>query len=117
MLKRPEIGTKEHIILWLAGQPEHELFDWNHESTCACGQYSKTFYGKPLSWVDGRRYLPNLMLLNILAHKAACRHQLAHGGHLVATWGELHKIAVEQWDAIQAVRPGKFGNYEIWERV
>jgi hypothetical protein len=39
MLARPEIKTKEHVLLWLAGKPADETYDWNKAGECACGQY------------------------------------------------------------------------------
>jgi hypothetical protein len=40
MLARPEVGSKEHILLWLATKPPGEEFEWRDTNTCACGQYA-----------------------------------------------------------------------------
>ena len=39
MLARPEIGSREHIILWLAIQPADETFPWNKADDCVCDRY------------------------------------------------------------------------------
>lgn len=52
MLSRPEIGSREHILLWLASKPEDKMFLWRHKDICACGQYSFDCTGNALAWID-----------------------------------------------------------------
>ena len=40
MLARPEVGTKEHVLLWLASKPPEETYIWEKGDICACGQYT-----------------------------------------------------------------------------
>ncbi len=40
MLSRPEIGTREHILLWLGSKKPDETYKWEKSTTCACGQYA-----------------------------------------------------------------------------
>ena len=51
MLSRPEINTREHILLWLASKPADEKYDWGNPFTCACGQYCNEFLGGNAKWV------------------------------------------------------------------
>jgi hypothetical protein len=44
MLARPEPGTREHILLWLAGKDPNEKYDWKYATTCACGQYAREVF-------------------------------------------------------------------------
>jgi hypothetical protein len=53
MLSRPEIGTREHILLWLASKPPREKFVYESVKECACGQYSAHVYdGDALRWTN-----------------------------------------------------------------
>jgi hypothetical protein len=65
MLARPEIGTKQHVILWLASKPVDETYDWCKGSECACGQYWGEHVNKkfPHMW----RESPTMSWLNMLA--------------------------------------------------
>jgi hypothetical protein len=57
MLQRPEIGTKEHIKLWLAGKDENETYEWL-SGECPAGQYSREFgdehIGLNLDWLNNQ---------------------------------------------------------------
>jgi hypothetical protein len=44
MLTRPDVGTLEHIRLWLASKPAGEGYEWLSEE-CAWGQYCMEHYG------------------------------------------------------------------------
>jgi hypothetical protein len=78
MLARPEIGTREHVILWLASKPADEAYEWANPHCCACGQYWGENVGKifPHMW----EYDPAMPWLNIMAQD--CR-----------TFGELYQKA------------------------
>ena len=52
MLARPEVGSREHILLWLAGKPADEMFNWKSSSRCACGQYSKKYLNSEYAWIS-----------------------------------------------------------------
>ena len=41
MLQRPELNTREHIVLWLDGK--EGSFFWSDAQNCACGQYVTEF--------------------------------------------------------------------------
>jgi hypothetical protein len=82
MLARPEIGTKQHIILWLASKPADETYQWNDSKRCACGQY----WGEnvdnvfPHGWWCSN---PRMAWLDILAMYCESR-----------TFGELYQRAI-----------------------
>ncbi len=59
MLARPEIGSRSHIKLWLAGKDPDEDYNWSSYFGCACGQYSKE-NGVEQGWADGLGELNNL---------------------------------------------------------
>ena len=90
MLARPEPGTKEDILLWLAGKDPNEKYDWSNCSACACGQYSSARLGTSTAWLGAQRYIPALHELNRLACDVPSR-----------SFGELHAIARGTWDAQQ----------------
>ena len=74
MLARPEVGSKEHILLWLAAQPQDKKFSYMTPSACACGQYSRAFLGSGMKWLKilaktGRHYSPDLEKLDEVAFK------------------------------------------------
>jgi len=52
MLARAEIGTKEHLKLWVGGKDPAEEFRWDNSQDCACGQYSREFHGADHRWHD-----------------------------------------------------------------
>lgn len=42
MLARPEVGSREHILSWLATKPEDESYVWL-SGDCPAGQYMQEF--------------------------------------------------------------------------
>ena len=38
MLSRPEIGTLEHVKLWVASKPQNESYEWL-SATCPANRY------------------------------------------------------------------------------
>jgi hypothetical protein len=42
MLSRPDVGTKDHIQLWLGTKDASEPYEWL-SGDCPAGQYSKQF--------------------------------------------------------------------------
>jgi hypothetical protein len=52
MLATPERGTREHILLWLASQPENATFNWASRENCACGMYSRSLGYKSGAWLE-----------------------------------------------------------------
>jgi hypothetical protein len=68
MLAKPEIGTKEHIVLWLSSKTGP--YDWVNVSVCACGQYwqENVDAERPWAWQrDGYVIDLNMDWLNCLA--------------------------------------------------
>jgi hypothetical protein len=55
MLSRPDVGTKEHIVSWLAAKDEAATYEWL-SGQCPAGQYSEEFgdehVGLNLSWLN-----------------------------------------------------------------
>lgn len=41
MLARPEIGSREHMLLWLASKDPNETYNWRTSKQCACGVYAR----------------------------------------------------------------------------
>lgn len=50
MLARPELGTREHILLWLSSQPPEREYHWSDPQECACGTYARETMGKSNLW-------------------------------------------------------------------
>ncbi len=90
MLARPEPGTKEDILLWLAGKDPNEKYDWSNCSECACGQYSSARLGASTAWLSMQKYSHAIHELNRLACDTPSR-----------TFGELYPIVRQVWDAEQ----------------
>lgn len=88
MLQRPEIGTREHILLWLASKPANESFYWLNPDICACGQYSKEFFGDSQAW--GGMTGPILHLNNIAG-------RLSSSICCPIYWGDLYDAARKAW--------------------
>jgi hypothetical protein len=42
MLARPEIATREHVLMWLAAKDANERFEWL-SGDCPAGQYAREF--------------------------------------------------------------------------
>ena len=62
MLTRPEIGTLEHIKLWVAGKPHDEGYEWL-SADCPANRYMDEH-----GLADDK--LPAIRGLNALAHTA-----------------------------------------------
>lgn len=63
MLARPKLGTREHMLLWLAAKAPDETYEWESYEDCACGTYAREtmdksnwwwreFGGKPFAWLN-----------------------------------------------------------------
>ena len=87
MLARPEIGSREHILLWLAGKPADGTFDWNDPKKCAGGQYLYESTGGWWTEYGRNGNEQNFDNLGALA-AAACQHR---------TYGELYEAMRKQW--------------------
>ncbi len=84
MLARPEIGSRQHILLWLAGKPADETYDWRQEHDCACGQYAQEHLVDPWTWVGDRRHVL-LWEMNVIA--GSCK-----------TFGQLSERLRKEWE-------------------
>jgi hypothetical protein len=55
MLARPDVGTYEHIRLWLNTRDETQTYEWASEQ-CPAAQYSREFgnehSGLNLEWIN-----------------------------------------------------------------
>jgi hypothetical protein len=89
MLARPEIGSYAHIILWVASKPPGEQFYWRDAQHCACGQYSREFFGH-VEWTALPKISP-IAQLNDIAYR------VAHPHSGIGTFGALHARLVEKW--------------------
>lgn len=69
MLARPEPGTREHILLWLASQPPEREYRWRNTIECACGIYAREAMGKSNLWWTVQTHIEYspFSKLNILA--------------------------------------------------
>jgi hypothetical protein len=85
MLARPEVGTREHILLWLASKPADATYAWADPFECACGKYSREFLTYPTAWC-GPGFIPGAPLfeLNSIARERA-------------NFGELYLVARDKW--------------------
>jgi hypothetical protein len=61
MLARPEVGSREHMLLWASGKPADQEYAWGSVKECACGQYSRDNGSE--RWL----FSENMGLLNRLA--------------------------------------------------
>jgi len=52
MLSRPEIGTKEHILLWLASKDPQLEYSWRCPHGCAAATYCVENYDWAYHWID-----------------------------------------------------------------
>jgi hypothetical protein len=84
MLSRFEIGSREHILLWLSGRDENQSFDWNSHRNCPAGQYSREILGE-----DSAIWGANLNYLSSFAGAVTRRG--------FPTFGKLYEYAAEQW--------------------
>jgi len=81
MLSRPEIGSREHIMLWLASKDPRATYNWTCPFSCACATYSDDSYGQRYYWV-------NMLSLHDLNKLAYLRPW---------TYGALYKRARKAW--------------------
>ena len=85
MLARPEIGSREHILLWLASQPKDRKYYWPCTTCCACAQYSEAC-GEPLSfWVHTQPVID----MNAVARDVS--------GSKTGTYGKLYRALRKTW--------------------
>jgi hypothetical protein len=89
MLQRPEIGTREHVLLWLAGKPADEAYKWMPHEECPCAVYNLD-HGMPKEWWSE----PNHRRARVKKTKIELS-DLAGG--FPRTWGALHDRAREAW--------------------
>jgi hypothetical protein len=83
MLARPEIGSKEHILLWLASRDPDEEYDWDEWRVCARGQYCFEHFGEHANW-------PQFSL-------SAPVHQMDYYAQHHRTFGALYEVMRKQW--------------------
>ena len=88
MLARPEAGTREHILLWLAGKDPEEKFNWHYYDMCACGQYAREEMG-----------LSNLAWITLAGTKKDERPlaELNRMAFFCENFGELYEFACGSW--------------------
>jgi hypothetical protein len=85
MLQRPEILTREHVLLWLSSKPTTETYDWMADD-CPCATYTKEHGLAP--WSKCPELIndtPNMPSLQTLARNEPW------------TWGSLHARARTAW--------------------
>jgi hypothetical protein len=70
MLSRPEVGTREHILLWLAGKDPDAEYQWENPQHCPCGQYGREYVTE---WV-----LPISLLAELEPHTWGALYQRAY---------------------------------------
>lgn len=85
MLARPEIGSREHILLWLAGKPADEKFAYHNSQICACGQYSSEHGNLCGIWIESKA---------VAEMDCAARAVSYHG---YGTFGGLYKELSSRW--------------------
>jgi hypothetical protein len=94
MLARPEVGTRGHILLWLASKNPKEYYAWYSCEDCAVAQYVKEAMHRapyPLwSRIGIDKKLEPLEELNEFAYEVA-------DGAGDATFGDLYLAACLAW--------------------
>jgi hypothetical protein len=45
MLQRPELATREHILMWLSGKPAAKAYTWLDSNCCPAGLYAEECLG------------------------------------------------------------------------
>jgi len=94
MLAYPEVGTRAHILLWLAGKNPKHFYHWDDCDDCAVAQYIKENMHRapyPLwSQIGINKKLAPLDELNEFAYQIA-----DSSGD--ATFGELYLAARRAW--------------------
>lgn len=86
MLQRPEIGSWEHIKLWVADKPQKEKFNWPNREDCAAAQYCLEHYGHCVYAGYGK-----LVNLSQLSGKVIDRRARAGDTDVWVSWGELYE--------------------------
>ena len=82
MLARPEIRSREHILMWLASKPPDEKFEWSNPNECPCGQYMyKDHHINDDSWAA----YETLREMNMVAS----RHR---------SFGSLYRAMRQRWE-------------------
>ena len=82
MLARPEPGTREHILLWLANKDPQETYEWESYRECACGTYARETMGMSnFAWITITGPLVEL-------------NRLAMG---LKTYGDLYERVSYRW--------------------
>jgi len=85
MLQRPDIGTMDHMKLWVASKPENETFIWADGGKCAAGQYAQEF---------DTEYYANLsrVALHALKNKLGLPYEESVASHSTrVSFGEVYK--------------------------
>jgi len=85
MLSRPEIGTKEHILLWLAGKDVKAEYEWRCPHSCPAGTYSEEFYNYHYRWIEGDDVGRTLQEISRMAKRRP------------NNYGTLYKRAYKAW--------------------
>jgi hypothetical protein len=87
MLQRPEILTREHIVLWLASKPADETYDWMlADEGCPCAIYTRE---------HGLAHWSRCSELINDVPGAPSLNKLARDGE--KSWGSLYERAREAW--------------------
>jgi hypothetical protein len=98
MLARPEVGTRAHILLWLAGKNPKHFYQWDDCDDCAVAQYIMEKMHRHPFHLWGRigidKKLQPLHELNEIAYQVAD----SGGG---ATFGDLYLAAQRAWNPEQ----------------
>lgn len=77
MLARPEIGSREHVLLWLAGDHQEPYYEWSRWTHCPRALYARE-HGLP-EWDGVDTQLSDL------------------AGEFPRTWAALHERASKAW--------------------
>lgn len=93
MLARPEPGTREHMLLWLAGKAPDETYEYYSYADCACGQYARETMG-----LSNHRWAEELMGTS----KGRTFCELNRMAAQCATFGELYERAERAWRRLDA---------------
>jgi hypothetical protein len=90
MLARPEIGTREHILLWLASRNGAAGYEWGDVSVCPAALYAAD-HGLAGEWRLAQWQVTDSPLAE-LSTMAASRE----------TYGELYAAALRLWRVASA---------------
>jgi hypothetical protein len=92
MLATPKAGTREHMLLWLAGKHPDERYVWESTSECACGRYAREAMGKPNWWWTSEAHY---RLAGSTGQAFTQLNNLA--SHAPRTYGALYERALAAW--------------------